>query len=146
MSIYASGWGFTVCGLIMRSYLQLRTFSRIRMKASIPRESKCCNTDGRSVWTAEETMLKTKPLWSNSTISAHPCIMQSIMFSGVIWSLWSRPRETWTLIFYFIFRKGSCIGGKENVDVCNIEYVKLGHFDRDKSIEFIPLKGCVPCH
>ena len=33
----------------MWSYLQLRTFSRIRMRASIPQESKHCNTDGRSV-------------------------------------------------------------------------------------------------
>ena len=48
---------------MMRSYLQLTTFSRIRMRAStcIPWESKHCNTDGRSVWTAGETMLKNKP-------------------------------------------------------------------------------------
>ena len=30
------------------------------MRASIPWESKPCNTDGRSVWTAGETMLKNK--------------------------------------------------------------------------------------
>ena len=36
--------------------MQLRTFLRIRMRASIPRESKCCKTDGRSVWTSRETM------------------------------------------------------------------------------------------
>ena len=42
----------------MMSYLQLRTFSRIRMRPSISRESKRCNTDGRSVLTAGETMLK----------------------------------------------------------------------------------------
>ena len=35
-------------------------FLRIRMRASIPRESKHCNTDGRNVWTAGETMLKNK--------------------------------------------------------------------------------------
>ena len=35
----------------MRSYLQLRTFSRIRMRVSTPRESKCCNTTGRTVRT-----------------------------------------------------------------------------------------------
>ena len=37
-------------GPMMRSYLQLRTFSRIRMRASITRESKRCNTDGRSMY------------------------------------------------------------------------------------------------
>ena len=48
-------------GLMMRSYLQLRTFSRIRMRASIRQESKHCINDGRSVWAAGETMLKNKP-------------------------------------------------------------------------------------
>ena len=43
---------------MMRSYLQLKAFLRIRMRASIPQESKCCKTDGSSVWTAAETMLK----------------------------------------------------------------------------------------
>ena len=33
------------------NYLQLRTFSRIRVRAFIPREFKHCNTDGRRVWT-----------------------------------------------------------------------------------------------
>ena len=37
-------------------YLQLRTYSRIRMRVSMPRESKRCNTDGRSVWIAGETI------------------------------------------------------------------------------------------
>ena len=36
--------------LMMRSDQQFRTFPRIRMRASIPRESKHCNTDGRNVW------------------------------------------------------------------------------------------------
>ena len=47
---------------MMRSYLhlQLRTLSRIGMRASIPRESKHCNTDGRSVWTTGETLWKNK--------------------------------------------------------------------------------------
>ena len=38
----------------------------------IPRESKRCNTNGRSVWTAGETMLKYKYnyIWSNSTIAS----------------------------------------------------------------------------
>ena len=55
-------WLENSIGPMMRSYLQLRTFSRIRMKgASVPWESKHCNTDGRSVWTAGETKLKTKP-------------------------------------------------------------------------------------
>ena len=48
-------------GPMMRSYLQLRTFSRIRMRASTPRECKCCNIDGRSVWTAGKTRCKHKP-------------------------------------------------------------------------------------
>ena len=43
------------------NYLQLRTFSRIRMRASVPRESMRCNTDGRTVWTTGNTMLKNKP-------------------------------------------------------------------------------------
>ena len=38
------------------SYLQLRTFSRIMMRASIPQESKRCKTNGRSVWTTGKTM------------------------------------------------------------------------------------------
>ena len=47
---------------MMRSYLhlQLRTFSRIGMRASIPQESTHCNTDGRSVWTTGETLWKNK--------------------------------------------------------------------------------------
>ena len=45
-------------------------FSRIRKRASIPQESKHCNTDGiASKWTAGETtcMLKNKPHHSQST-------------------------------------------------------------------------------
>ena len=50
-------WLGSSIGPMMRSYLQLRTFWR--MRTSIQRESKRCNTDGRSVWTAaEETLLK----------------------------------------------------------------------------------------
>ena len=52
-------WLGSSTGPFMRSFLQLRTFSR--MNASIQRESKRCNTDGRNVWTAGETMLKNKP-------------------------------------------------------------------------------------
>ena len=37
-------------GPMMRSYLQLRIFSRIRIRGFIPREFKPCNTDGRRVW------------------------------------------------------------------------------------------------
>ena len=47
--------------LAVKQYLQLRSFWRIRMRACIPWESKQCNTDGRSVWTTGETMLKYKP-------------------------------------------------------------------------------------
>ena len=36
-------------GPMMRSYLQLRTLSKIRMSVSLSRESKRCNNDGRSV-------------------------------------------------------------------------------------------------
>ena len=38
-----------------------RTFARIRMRASILRESKHDNNDGKSVWTAGKTMLKNTP-------------------------------------------------------------------------------------
>ena len=38
-------WLGSSVGLMMRSYQQFRTFSRIRMRASIPQESKRCNTD-----------------------------------------------------------------------------------------------------
>lgn len=34
-----------------------------RMKAYLAIRSKHCNTDGRSVWTARETMLKNKANW-----------------------------------------------------------------------------------
>ena len=54
-------WLESSIGTMMRSYLQLRTFLRIRMRASIPWESKHCNNDGRSVWTAGETKLTNKP-------------------------------------------------------------------------------------
>ena len=54
-------------GPIMRSYLQMRTFSRIRMRASIPRESqRCkpmeemCGSQGRLRW----------KIWSTSTIAS----------------------------------------------------------------------------
>ena len=62
---------------MMRSYLQLRTFSRIRMRAFIPRESKCCNTDGRSVWTAGKIMLKNKP----HLVKFDHCIIADELFS-----------------------------------------------------------------
>ena len=39
----------------------VKDFLRTKMRASIPRKSKHCNTDGRSVRTAGETMLKNKP-------------------------------------------------------------------------------------
>ena len=48
-------------GSRMKSYQELRSFSRIKMRASIQREAKQCNADGRSVWTAKDTMLKNKP-------------------------------------------------------------------------------------
>ena len=54
-------WLESSIGPMMRSYLQLRTFSRIRMRASIPGGFNRCNTDGRNVWTTRETMLKNKP-------------------------------------------------------------------------------------
>ena len=37
-------WLRSSIGLIMRSYLQLRTLLRIRMRASVPQDSKHCNT------------------------------------------------------------------------------------------------------
>ena len=62
-------------GPMMRSYLQLGAFSRIRMRASIPRESKRCNTDGRSVWTAGRLHV-CQPLHHSQhmNFSAHPRI------------------------------------------------------------------------
>ena len=45
---------------MMRSYLQFKTFLRIRMRASMPWKSKCCNTDEKSWWTTGETILKNK--------------------------------------------------------------------------------------
>ena len=50
------------------------------MRASIPRESKCCNTNGRSVWTAGETIFgQIRPLHHSRPMnfSAHPCIFIS---------------------------------------------------------------------
>ena len=77
-------WLGSSIGQMMKSYLQLRTFSKIRMRTSIPRESKHCSTDkhdkGR-MWTAGEAMLKIKPHfgqirpWHHSqpmNFSAHP--------------------------------------------------------------------------
>ena len=61
------GWDQISIGPMIRSYSQLRTFWRIRMRASLPQESKCCNTDGKSVWTVGETMLKNL---SNSPIAS----------------------------------------------------------------------------
>ena len=42
----------------------------IRMRASIPQESKHCNPNGRSVWTAGQTILKINHIWSNLTIAS----------------------------------------------------------------------------
>ena len=50
------------------------TFARIRMRVSIPRDSNHCNTDGRSVWTAGETMLKNEP----HLVQFDHCIIVSI--------------------------------------------------------------------
>ena len=74
-------------GLMMRSYLQLRTFLRIRMlRASIPGESKRCNIDGKSVWTAGDTTLKNKHL---------------VKFDHfiIVYELFSRPSYTDTYKF-----------------------------------------------
>ena len=59
-------------------------FSRIRMRASIPQESKRCNTDG-SVWTSGETMLKIKP---HSVIFNHCIIVSLWTFQPSLYSLW----------------------------------------------------------
>ena len=79
-------WLGSSIGSIMRSYLQLRTFSRIRMRVSIPHESKRCNTDGRSVWTAGETTFgQTLPLHHRQPMnfSAHPCNIISIFIINI---------------------------------------------------------------
>ena len=55
---------------------------------TIPRESKCCNTDGRRVWTAGETMLKNKP----DLVKFDDCIL-AYNFSAILIlppPLWSR--------------------------------------------------------
>ena len=44
------------------------------MRASLPQNSKCCNTDGRSMWTAGETMLKNKP----HLVKFYHCIIVSL--------------------------------------------------------------------
>ena len=49
-------------------------FFEDQMRASLSRESKCCNTDGRSVWTAGETMLKNKP----HLVKSDHCIIVSL--------------------------------------------------------------------
>ena len=49
-------------------------FFRIRMRASIPQESKCCNTARRSVWTAGETIFKNKP----HLVKFNHCIIVSL--------------------------------------------------------------------
>ena len=54
---------------MIRSYLQFRTFSRIGMRASIPRDSKRCNTNERSVPTAGEPT-EINHIWSNVTIES----------------------------------------------------------------------------
>ena len=47
-------------------------FFRIRMRASIPQESKRCNTDGRSVWIAGETILKLLQVLKTNTCTCSP--------------------------------------------------------------------------
>ena len=83
-------WLGSSIGRIMRSYLQVRTFSRIRMRASIPRKSKHCNTNGRSVWTAGETVLKINPY----LVKFNHCI---------IVSLWTFQPTHVYLVFFSIF-------------------------------------------
>ena len=79
-------WLRSSIGPMTRSNLQLRTFSTIRIRASIPQESKRCNTNGKSGGTAGETMLKYKPhlvkfdhciivsLWTFQPTPVHDCI------------------------------------------------------------------------
>ena len=104
------------CGPMKKSYLQLMTFSRIRMGASIPRESKRCNTDGRSdVWTAGETICwklttrigQHRSLHHNSqpmNFSAHPkaCIIkpnhQSLSLKTLFNIVEDRFIKCWTLM------------------------------------------------
>ena len=59
-------------GPMMKSYLQLRTFSRIRMRTSIPRESKRCNTTPTDevCGSQERPCWKINHIWSNSTIAS----------------------------------------------------------------------------
>ena len=65
------GWG-AVSDRWWGHYLLLITFSRIRMRASSTTGTKRCNTDGRSVWTAGEIMLKkVNIIWSSSTIASY---------------------------------------------------------------------------
>ena len=92
-------WVGSSIGPMMRSYLQLRTFSRIRMRASIPQESKHCITDGRSVWTAGQTMLTNKP----HLVKFDHCITVS---------LWTFPptlvhTNTDTFIFLSFFQRST---------------------------------------
>ena len=59
---------------MMRSYLQLRTFSRIMMRGSVPRESRLCNTDGRSVWTCRGDCWKI----NYNVVKVEHCIIVSL--------------------------------------------------------------------
>ena len=84
-------WLGSSIGPMIRPYLQFRTFSRIRMRASIPQESKCCNTDGRSVWwTTGETMLKNKP----HLVKFDHCIIVSLWtFQPNLIHWWLKPYQ-----------------------------------------------------
>ena len=76
-------WLGSSIGPIM-SYLQLSTFSRIRMR-TIPRKSKPCNSDGRSVWTC---MLKYKPHF----VKFNHCIILSLWTFQPTLTVTSRER------------------------------------------------------
>ena len=67
-----------------RSYLKLRTFSRIRMRASIPwRESKHCNIDGSSVWTTGKN--------KTHLVKFDHCIIVSLQTIQPTYKLFSPP-------------------------------------------------------
>ena len=80
-----------------------RLFSRIRMRASIPRESKHCNTDGRSVWTAGDICWKINHIWSNSTFASQSAYELFSPPSCPAWSStfvpWYSPAHHWCSLF-----------------------------------------------
>ena len=118
----------SIIGLMMRSYLQLRTFLRIRMRASIPWESKRCDTNGRSVWTAGETMLKNTP--------------HLVKFDhGIIVSLWTfQP----TIVIMNLLTTGKKFLGSDGRTQSRQKRI-WASCDGERDIQYPSIKTSTPC-